>query len=200
MRPALWTAMLCLAALPLLAQPAPGGGPGRGPGAAPRQERNARMLGLTEPQRTAIQALNQKQRPALMAHMEAAQLAHQALAAALRDPQAKEATIRPLYEKASATRYEAMMAKRTLQLEVGALMTPEQRMKAARFRRMAAGGKGPGMMGPGMMGGGMGHPEPGQMGPQGPGRDRMGHPGPGGMMGPGGGMNGRPEGPGAPPK
>ena len=46
----------------------------------------------------------------------------------------------------------------------------------------------------------MGHPEPGQMGPQGPGRDRMGHPGPGGMMGPGGGMNGRPEGPGAPPK
>ena len=199
MRPALWTAMLCLAALPLLAQPAPGGGPGRGPGAGPRQERNARMLDLTEPQRTAIQALQQKQRPALMAHMEAAQLAHQALAAALRDPQAKEATIRPLYDKAAATRYEAMMAKRTLQLEVGALMTPEQRMKAARFRRMAAGGKGPGMMGPGMMGGGMGQPEPGQMGPQGPGRNRMGNPGPGGMKGPGG-MMGRPEGPGAPPK
>jgi len=198
-RPALWTAMLCLAALPLLAQPAPGGGPGRGPGAGPRQERNARMLDLTEPQRTAIQALQQKQRPALMAHMEAAQLAHQALAAALRDPQAKEATIRPLYDKAAATRYEAMMAKRTLQLEVGALMTPEQRMKAARFRRMAAGGKGPGMMGPGMMGGGMGQPEPGQMGPQGPGRNRMGNPGPGGMKGPGG-MMGRPEGPGAPPK
>jgi len=157
------------------------------------------MLDLTEPQRTAIQALQQKQRPALMAHMEAAQLAHQALAAALRDPQAKEATIRPLYDKAAATRYEAMMAKRTLQLEVGALMTPEQRMKAARFRRMAAGGKGPGMMGPGMMGGGMGQPEPGQMGPQGPGRNRMGNPGPGGMKGPGG-MMGRPEGPGAPPK
>ena len=195
MRPALWTAMLCLAALPLLAQPAPGAGPAAGP----RQERTAKMLGLTEPQRTAIQALNQKQRPALMAHMEAAQLAHQALAAALRDPQAKEATIRPLYDKAAATRYEAMMAKRTLQLEVGALMTPEQRMKAARFRRMAAGGKGPGMMGPGMMGGGMGQPEPGQMGPQGPGRNRMGNPGPGGMKGPGG-MMGRPEGPGAPPK
>ena len=194
MRPALWTAMLCLAALPLLSQPASGGGPGRGPGAAPRQERNARMLGLTEPQRTAIQALQQKQRPALMAHMEAAQLARQALAAALRDPAAKEATIRPLYEKASATRYEAMMAKRTLQLEVGALLTPEQRMKAARLRRQAAG------MGPGMMGGGMGHPAPGQMGPQGQGPGRMGHPGPGGMMGPGGGMNGRPEGPGAPPK
>lgn len=195
MRPALFTTMLCLAALPLLAQPAPGAGSGMGPGAGPRQERSARILGLTEPQRTAIQALQQKQRPALMARLEAAQLARQALAAALRDPEAKEAAIRTLYEKASAARYEAMMAKRTLQLEVGALLTPEQRMKAARLRRQVAAGKGPGMMG-----GGMNHPEPAQMGPQGPGRGRMGHPGPGGMMGPGGGMNGRPEGPGAPPK
>ena len=176
MRPALWTAVICLVALPLLAQP----GPGAGPGAGPRQERAAKMLGLTEPQRTAIQALQQKQRPALMARMEAAQLARQALAAALRDPEAKEPAIRTLYDKAAATSYDAIMAKRTLQLEVGALLTPEQRMKAARLRRQAASG-----MGPGMMGGRMGNPEPDRMGPQGPGRGRMGNPGPGGMMGPG---------------
>lgn len=191
MRPALWTAMLCFAALPLLAQPAPGAGPG----GRPHPNRPGQRLGLTEAQRTAIQALQQKQRPGMMARMEAAQLARQALAAALRDPEAKEATIRPLYEKASATRYEAMMAKRTLQLEVGALLTPEQRMKAARLRRQAGAGKGPDMMG-----GRMGRPEPSRMGPEGPGRGRMGHPGPGGMMGPGDGMNARPDGSGAPPK
>lgn len=191
MRPALWTAMLCFAALPLLAQPAPGAGPGGGP----RPDRPGQRLGLTEAQRTAIQALQQKQRPAMMARLEAAQLARQSLAAALRDPEVKEAALRTLYDKAAATRFEAMMAKRNLQLEIGALLTPEQRMKAARFRRQAGAGKGPDMMG-----GRMGRPEPSQMGLQGPGRGRMGNPGPGGMMGPGGGMNARPDGPGAPPK
>ncbi|HJV21269.1 MAG TPA: Spy/CpxP family protein refolding chaperone [Holophagaceae bacterium] len=113
--------------LPLAAQqPAPQGGthPGRG-------RHLAKVLQLTPDQQTKIHALRTSQFTANAPKRQAAQEAHAALAKALQDPATPEATLRDLHQKASEARFQLMLARRADLAQVRALLTPEQREKAA---------------------------------------------------------------------
>ena len=133
MRPLLWTALtLTLAALPLGAQ----GGPRR---EGPRAERIAQALRLTEVQKASIKALRRQHQPDLLRRREAAQQAQQALRMGLQDMSTPEAQLRPLFDRAAAARFDLLLARRALQKETQALLTPEQRLKAAELRGFAQG-------------------------------------------------------------
>jgi len=115
--------VLALTALPILAQPAPNPGP--------REGRIARAMNLTEAQQTSIQAIREKHRPDMVARRDSVRQAQAALRAALQDPATPEVQLRALHDKASAVRFEMMLARRSLHQEVQAVLTPEQRAKAA---------------------------------------------------------------------
>ncbi|GLH67925.1 Spy/CpxP family protein refolding chaperone [Geothrix edaphica] len=118
-------AILALAALPSLAQPGPG----------PREGRHlARALNLTEAQQTGIQAIHEKHRPDMVLRREAARRAQSDLRQALQDPATPEAQLRTLHDKASSARFDLLLAGRAIHQEVQALLTPEQRAKAAELR------------------------------------------------------------------
>jgi Spy/CpxP family protein refolding chaperone len=137
--------ILLLVAGPLAAQP------GRPQG--PRVERLARALNLTDAQKTAIRSIRDKHQPEMAQRRAAARQAQEALQAALRDAATPEAQLRALHDKASAARFDMMLARRSVHQEVQAVLTPEQREKAAELRgaareRMRGQGRGPlGMMG-----------------------------------------------------
>ncbi|NTW86795.1 MAG: hypothetical protein HGB30_11600 [Holophagaceae bacterium] len=128
MKPVIWTALtLILAALPLGAQ------------AGPRAKRIAQALQLTDAQKVSLQALRQKHRPDLLRRREVVQQAQRALRTALQDAAIPEAQLRPLFDKAAGARFDLLLARRALQRETQALLTPEQRLKAAELRGLARG-------------------------------------------------------------
>jgi Spy/CpxP family protein refolding chaperone len=130
MKPMLWsTLILALVALPLAAQPQPGQGP--------RAEKITQALNLTEAQKASIQTIREKHRPDLGLRRDTVQQAQAALRTALQDAATPEAQLRALYDKASAARFEMMLARRSVHQEVQAVLTPEQRVKAAEMRGMA---------------------------------------------------------------
>jgi len=130
MKRLLWSALiLTLAAGSLAAQP----GLNRGR----RREAVARALNLTEAQKTTIQGIRDKHQRELVARRETARQAGTALRTALQDPSTPEAQLRALHDKAAAARFEMMLARRSVHQEVQAVLTPEQREKAAELRGMA---------------------------------------------------------------
>ena len=120
------TLILALLALPLAAQP----GPDRGS----RPERIARALQLTEVQKTSIQGIRAKHHPDLVLRRDAVQHARIDLRTALQDAATPEPRLRALYDKAAAARFDLILARRSIRLEVGAVLSPEQRAKAAELR------------------------------------------------------------------
>lgn len=131
-------AALALAVLPLAAQPA-AGGPGPGFGAGPGGGRLMRTLNLTGAQKTAIQGIHEKHGVGMAAHREAVRQTQAALQAAWQDPATPEAQLRALHDKASSARFEMRLAQRAVHQEVQAVLTPEQRAKAAELRGEARG-------------------------------------------------------------
>ena len=126
----LWpTLMLIFVALPLTAQPVPGRGP--------RAERIALTLHLTDTQKTSIQAIREKHRPDLVVRRDAVQQAQAVLRTALKDAATPETQLRALHDKAAGARFDMMLARRSVHQEVQALLTPEQRVKAAEMRAVA---------------------------------------------------------------
>jgi Spy/CpxP family protein refolding chaperone len=123
-----FTLFLALAALPLVAQ--------TGPAHGPRMERLASALHLTEAQKAGIRSAREKHRHDLTLRRDAVQHARIDLRTALQDPATPEAQLRGLYDKATAARFELILARRSLQKEVQTLLTPEQRAEAAEFRAM----------------------------------------------------------------
>ena len=121
------TLTLAFLALPLAAQPGP----------VHRSERVAHTLNLTEAQQASIKALRDKHRPDMLARIETTRQAQVSLRTALEDPATPEAQLRALNDKASAARFELMLARRSMHQEVQALLTPEQRLKAAELRGAA---------------------------------------------------------------
>jgi Spy/CpxP family protein refolding chaperone len=126
-----FTFCLALGALPLAAQ--------AGPGQGPRMEKIAHALNLTEAQKTGIQAIRAKHRPEVVLRRDAVQHARIDLRTALQDPATPEPRLRALYEKAAAARLELILARRSVRQETMAVLTPEQRAKAADLRDMARG-------------------------------------------------------------
>ncbi|NWJ40317.1 MAG: Spy/CpxP family protein refolding chaperone [Geothrix sp.] len=130
MKPLLWsTVVLALAALPLAAQPETSRGQ--------RPGRIAQALNLSDAQRTSIRSIREKHRPDLLLKRDAARQAQVSLRAALRNAATPEAQLRALYDTASAARFGMMLARRAVRQEVQAVLTPEQREKAAELRGMA---------------------------------------------------------------
>ena len=130
MKSMLWsTLIVALAALPLAAQSAPDRGH--------RSERISQALSLTETQKTSIQALREKHRPDLVLRRDAVKHARIDLHSALQDPATSDTLLRTLYDKASSARFDLILARRSVRREVQALLTPEQRAKAAELRGMA---------------------------------------------------------------
>ncbi|WP_243316937.1 Spy/CpxP family protein refolding chaperone [Geothrix paludis] len=120
-------AVLALTVLPVLAQPAPRPGDGR----------IGRALALTDAQKTSIQAIREKHRPDLAAQRNAAREAQAAFRAALRDPATPEAQLRLLHDKAASARFGMLMAGRAMRQDIQAVLTPDQRAKAAQLREEA---------------------------------------------------------------
>ena len=120
------TLILALLALPLAAQ----SGPGRGP----RSERISRALNLTDVQRTGIRTIREKYRPDLIARRDAVRHARIDLRTALQDAATPEARLRALYDKASAARFDLILARRSVRMAVQVVLTPEQRAQAAEMR------------------------------------------------------------------
>lgn len=121
--------LLALTALPMSAQ--------AGWQRAPRAARLARMLHLTEAQKAGIQTVRAKHQPDLALRRSAFREARQALRAALQDQATPTAQLRSLYDKAASARFEMMLARRSMRQEVQALLTPEQRGRAAELAGMA---------------------------------------------------------------
>lgn len=123
------TLILVLATPVLWSQP----GPARGPGA----KHLARVLKLSEAQQASIRSIREKSRPTLAHRLEALQQTRIALRAALADAATPEAQLRTLHDKASAAQLDLMLSRRMVRSEVQALLTAEQRAKAAELRTLA---------------------------------------------------------------
>jgi Spy/CpxP family protein refolding chaperone len=120
------TLILALMALPLAAQP--------GPDNSHQAERIGRRLQLTEAQKASILAIRDKHRSDLVQRGDAVQHARIDLRSALQDSSTPEPRLRALYDKASTARFDMILARRSLRMEVQAILTPEQRAKAAEMR------------------------------------------------------------------
>ena len=120
------TLILALLALPLAAQPGPDG--------SHRAERIGRHLELTEAQKASILAIRDKHRSDLVLRRDAVKHAQIDLRSALQDPGTPEPQLRALYDKASAARFDMILAQRSVRMEIRAILTPEQRAKAAEMR------------------------------------------------------------------
>jgi Spy/CpxP family protein refolding chaperone len=127
MKSLLWSAIiLAMLALPLAAQP--------GPDRASRPERIARALQLTDAQKAGIQGIRAKHRPDLILRRDAVQHARINLRTALQDAATPEPRLRALYDKAATARFDLILAQRSVRLEIQAVLSPEQRAKAAEMR------------------------------------------------------------------
>ncbi len=123
------TLILALLALPLAAQPGPDGGR--------RADRINHVLNLTEAQKTSIRSIRDKHRQDLILRQDALKHAQIDLRTALQSLDTPEAQLRALYDKASAARFDLIQARRSVRVEVQAVLTPEQRTKAADLRDRA---------------------------------------------------------------
>lgn len=121
--------MLALGMLPLAAQP----GPDRGP----RMERIGQALHLTEVQKASIRSIRDKHHQDLILRRDAVRHARIDLRTALQDAATPETRLRTLYDKASAARFDMILARRSVRLEVQAVLTPEQRALASEWRERA---------------------------------------------------------------
>jgi Spy/CpxP family protein refolding chaperone len=98
-----------------------------------RQERLDKALGLTDAQKTAIRDIRTKHQAAFEAGRKTAQDAHKAFAEALRKPETAPDELRKLHRAAADATFEQLLAHRAQRQEIRALLTPEQREKAARM-------------------------------------------------------------------
>lgn len=122
------TLALLLGLLPLAAQPAPQTPPPAASAKANRAwTRIAEQLKLTENQKTQVQALHSRHADASKALRQSATEAHRAFQDALRKPETPVDQLRSLHQAMQDKAFELMMDRRTLDSEIRALLTPEQR-------------------------------------------------------------------------
>ncbi len=128
MRPAL---LIMALSLSLCAQEAPAS---PSPRTSASHSHAAQALHLTDTQKTQIKALRAKHKDALQAKHSALREARQTLVSAMKDPKSSQADLRRLHTQVSDMHFDLMWERRSLRQEVLALLTPEQREKAAELR------------------------------------------------------------------
>ena len=130
MRPfAIAALALAVTALTAFAQPAPG--PRPGPDREKRQERLDRALNLTDAQKATVKEIRAKHQQGAEARHKAAQDARKAFREALLKPETKPEELRTLHRAAADAELELMLDQRAQRQEIRAILTPEQREKAA---------------------------------------------------------------------
>jgi Spy/CpxP family protein refolding chaperone len=123
--------------LPAMAQGAPAPAPGckMCPGPEGRRDmmmkRMADKLQLTEAQRASCKAVIEKHKGSLKAKGMAAREARKAFFEAMKKPDTAPDTLKALNRAQADTRLEATLERRALRQELRAILTPEQREKAA---------------------------------------------------------------------
>lgn len=141
--------VLVAAVLPLAAQ-----GPRRGEGMRHGARGPLAQLNLTDAQKASFKALRDKYQPSLKTARTTLFEAQKALHAAAANPAAKEADLKPLFDKASEARFALFQQRRAMMQEGQGILTDDQkaqleRMKAQRQermqQRMEEGGWGPGL-------------------------------------------------------
>jgi Spy/CpxP family protein refolding chaperone len=115
------------------------------------QGRMEKALNLTEAQKASVKEIRAKHKAALESKRDAAMAAHKAFMEAFRKPEAKAEDLRTLHRAMADANLEAMLEHRAVRDEIHAILTPEQREKAARLQgrmegmRMGHRGEWPGM-------------------------------------------------------
>jgi Spy/CpxP family protein refolding chaperone len=165
------------APVPPPAAPGPHAGPHAGLRAAgqggprDRQERLAAILRLSPEQKTALKGIREQHRAGLEAKGAAARDGARAFREALRG-ETEPAKLKALHAAMADAEFEVMLARRAERKEIKALLTPEQRERAAFLEGMREGrdgGRGFGRRGMGGRPGMGGHPGlGGPGGPEGP--------------------------------
>jgi Spy/CpxP family protein refolding chaperone len=120
-------------ALPALAQtpPAALAAPQEGRSFGRMYERIGEKLNLTDAQKAACKDIIGKHRPAMIAKHKAAKEARKAFFEAVMKPETAPDTLKTLNRAAADARLEAMLEGRAMRQELRAVLTPEQREKAA---------------------------------------------------------------------
>ena len=125
-------------------------GPGRPEGMGPNlKDHLEKALKLTPDQKAKVDAIQARHKPAMEAKREAAQTARKAFMEAMKNVDAKAEDLKALHRAMADADFDALLEHRSQRQEFRAILTPEQREKAAWFegrregRRMHRGG-GPG--------------------------------------------------------
>ena len=139
-------------ALPAMAQgspaPAPPMPPMHGEGHGWMQGRMAEQLKLTDAQKASLKDITAKHQAGLAAKGKAAHEASRAFFEALQSPETTPEALKGLHRTMSEANLDALLERRAMRLEIRAMLTPDQRERAAMMlgrmegMRMARGGSG----------------------------------------------------------
>ncbi len=138
---------ICLA--PALAQDAPAPRPRMGDRMDRMEERFDRVLHLTDAQKESVKEIRARHKPAIEARRAALDTARHAFGEALKNPDAKPEDLKTLHRAQADASLDMLLEHRAQRLEIRAILTPEQREKAAGLlgrmegMRMRHGGRGP---------------------------------------------------------
>jgi Spy/CpxP family protein refolding chaperone len=97
------------------------------------QDRVAVALNLTDAQKGSFAEIRAKHKAALDSRRAAAQAAHKAFAEAMKSPDAKPEDLRNLHRAQADAAFELLLEHRAQRIEFRAILTPEQREKAAKL-------------------------------------------------------------------
>jgi Spy/CpxP family protein refolding chaperone len=132
-------AVVCLAAIPLVAQNTFQGGRGRGgpfgpPGPGiPALERLDRELGLSDAQKSQIESMLTSERDTMRTTMGSLRQAEQALAAAVMQAPADDGAIQSRASELAAVQAQLTLARAQLESRIYQLLTPDQQQKAQQW-------------------------------------------------------------------
>ncbi len=136
---ALAAAVAVLLLIPVVAQAGPGHGPGGGPGMIARMVRD---LGLTEDQQTKILAILEKYRTGSPGErMEALHQAHMDLEALIQDPATTDDQVQQAAGTVSTQAALVAADRHHMAVEIDAVLTADQRTKAAEIRQQRQAGE-----------------------------------------------------------
>jgi len=131
---ALALGIVTLAAFAQTPQPAPQATQTRGEGFRGKMEdRMDRALRLTDAQKASVKEIRAKHRAAVDAKMHAAKDARKAFGEAMHKPETKPEDLKTLHAAMASADFDLLMERRAQRQEIKAILTPEQRERAARL-------------------------------------------------------------------
>jgi Spy/CpxP family protein refolding chaperone len=122
---------MCLA--PAQAQDAPAPRPRMGDRLPKVEERFDRALRLTDAQKASVKEIRARHKAAIDAKRATAETSRKAFEESIRNPEAKSEDLKALHRTQADANLDLLLEHRAQRLEIRAILTPEQREKAARL-------------------------------------------------------------------